>query len=295
MREHNIEVKKARADADVLIVTTAVELSRSGPTLVLAEDTDVLILLCYHACNLEPGILIMTSGHRSKRAPWDIGSIINKLGAEICQILPFIHAIGGCDTTSRLYGIGKGLILKKALLSSQLRQLGHVFTKSSATKSEIAAAGEKVLVLIYGGKADERLNILRCRKWSEKVMTSSSPIQVQSLPPTEDAAKYHSYRVYHQVQVWTNVATELNPEHWGWQLSNQKYVAKTMDRPPAPESLLKVIRCSCKGDCNSKQCSCRKHGLACAAGCGECRGISCTNSETVISDDFEDVDDSFNF
>ena len=51
------------------------------------------------------------------------------------------------------------------------------------------------------------------------------------------------------------------------------------DQPPAPETLLKVIRCMCKGNCSNKTCNCRKHGLICKKYCGLCRGETCTNHE----------------
>ena len=34
------------------------------------------------------------------------------LGGEVCECLLQIHAILGCDTTSRIHGIGKGASLK---------------------------------------------------------------------------------------------------------------------------------------------------------------------------------------
>ena len=46
-----------------------------------------------------------------------------KLGQDVCNKIFFIHAILGCDTTSRLHGIGKGtslVLLKK----EQPRMLG---------------------------------------------------------------------------------------------------------------------------------------------------------------------------
>ena len=44
------------------------------------------------------------------------------------------------------------------------------------------------------------------------------------------------------------------------------------DIAAAPEGLFHVIRCNCKADCRSSRCSCRRHGLVCTVGCGECRG-----------------------
>ncbi|KAK7491791.1 hypothetical protein BaRGS_00017047 [Batillaria attramentaria] len=106
------------------------------------------------------------------------------------------------------------------------------------------------------------------------------PAAFKVLPPTSSAARYHSYRVYFQVQEWANLAEkgELLPENWGWELRENQLLPVTMDLPPAPEVLLNIINCSCKKDCSSGKCSCRKHGLACTTACGECHGISCTNS-----------------
>lgn len=60
---------------------------------------------------------------------------------------------------------------------------------------------------------------------------------------------------------------------------------RTTDLPPAPEALLRVVRCNCKKDCQSKRCTCRKHGLVCSVACGGCKWLSCTNSPS-----FEELD-----
>ena len=36
-------------DADLLIVQTAIQSARSVPTVLVGDDTDLLVLLCYHA------------------------------------------------------------------------------------------------------------------------------------------------------------------------------------------------------------------------------------------------------
>ena len=51
--------------------------------------------------------------------------------------------------------------------------------------------------------------------------------------------------------------------------------------PPAPEKHLSSIRCICKTNCETRRCSCRKHGLECNISCGECRGQNCLNSKSV--------------
>ena len=67
-------------------------------------------------------------------------------------------------------------------------------------------------------------------------------------------------------------------------LSN-KCVPVKATLPPAPERLLKVIRCGCKSSCDTKRCVCRKHGLVCTTACSDCKGVSkedlCEDSDFV--------------
>ena len=60
------------------------------------------------------------------------------------------------------------------------------------------------------------------------------------------------------------------------------------DLVPAPSELLKIIRCNCQSDCSNLRCTCQKHGINCSIVCGNCKGCSCTNSETVSDDIDED-------
>ena len=53
------------------------------------------------------------------------------------------------------------------------------------------------------------------RKWPGTHPT----IQPQILPPTSAAAKFHSLRVYYQVQQWKGIGDGLLPENWGWRKS----------------------------------------------------------------------------
>ena len=43
------QTKHARVDADVLIVKTAIASASTANTVLVGDDTDLLILLCYHA------------------------------------------------------------------------------------------------------------------------------------------------------------------------------------------------------------------------------------------------------
>ena len=136
---------------------------------------------------------------------------------------------------------------------------------------------------------DQTLDELRYKRFTSKVISSCSSVQVQSLPPTSDAAAFHSLRVFYQTQLWMG-NTSLNPLDYGWQIVNEVLLPVKMTLPPAPEKLLQIVRCGCKTGCDSKKCSCRRHGLDCSSACKDCRGISCSNSQTLY-DVQESVDD----
>ena len=151
----------------------------------MGDDTELLILLCYHA-ELDVFDLYFQpepKANSTKRRSWNIKSAKEKLGQEICRHILFIHAISECDTTSRLYGIGKGLPLKNFVSNTHSREHVKVFGSLPASKEEIVKAGEQVLVCLYNGKPKEGLDGSRFRRYCEKVSTGTSQIQPQSLPP----------------------------------------------------------------------------------------------------------------
>ena len=99
----------ADGDADVDIVRAAVSSSENSTTTAIGEDTDLLILLLYHAKN--GGFkLYYRSDIRRGQSPnhvYDIHSIQSLLGNDTCKYLLFVHAFTCCDSTSRIFSIGK--------------------------------------------------------------------------------------------------------------------------------------------------------------------------------------------
>ena len=173
------------------------------------------------------------------------------MGTFFCKHILFQHAILGSDTTSRLFGIGKGAIVKKFKTNAALQQAADVFNLVSFTPNDIESAGEKALVAIYNGKKEETLNTLRLTRYCEKVTKSLTQVEPRSLPPTSSAAKYHSHRVFLQICQWKSYECNLPPELWGWNFTDGEFYPTTTDLPPAPSDLLKVIHCNCTTDCST--------------------------------------------
>ncbi|GFR77676.1 hypothetical protein ElyMa_005830700 [Elysia marginata] len=168
-----------------------------------------------------------------------------RLGPLICNFLPFLYAINGCDTTSRLFGVAKRLLLKKIKTNADFKTAAETFCTKGKSTADIIALGEKALVPLYGGRAGDTLDMLRYKRFWEKAASSITTVQVRSLPLNSAAAKYHSLRLYLQVQDWIDKICDLKPEMWGWHLSSGRLDPCTTDLPPTPELLLKMIRCNC--------------------------------------------------
>ena len=100
---------------------------------LIGGDTDMLVLLCYHV-NLENNRIFFKSEPNQRLSSkylrvWDIKKTKVLLGPDACHLLPFIHALTGCDTTSRIYGISKGAALKKSTADQQFKLHAEIFLK----------------------------------------------------------------------------------------------------------------------------------------------------------------------
>ena len=102
----------------------------------------------------------------------------------------------GCDTTSRLYDIGKATSLKKLKSSKPFQKVAKIFAVEPASPKDICAAGKQALVYAYNGMTGESLDTLCYKRFFEKVATNTVCIHPQTFPPTSAAAKYHSLHVY---------------------------------------------------------------------------------------------------
>ena len=127
------------------------------------------------------------------------------------------------------------------------------------------------------------LDWLRFVLYTQKMKKSSSSFQLESLPPTSAAAKYHAYRAYFAVQEWLGNARSLQPTDWGWELHDGMLTPILTDKPLASGHVLGMVSCGCESGCGMK-CTCRKAGLNCTVMCSTCIGKICTNACPSESD-----------
>ena len=131
MNEGKLLAIQSCGDADVLIVQTAIQSAVTRPTVVIGGDTDLLILLLHHV-NQDCHRIFFISEQKSRSEGttnlWDIKHVKSKLGQEICDAILLIYASLGCDTTSRLSSIGKGVALQKFKRENSFRCFSKIFS-----------------------------------------------------------------------------------------------------------------------------------------------------------------------
>ena len=273
----------ADSDSDVDIVHAAVSSSENATTTAIGEDTDLLILLLYHAKN--GGFkLYYRSDIRRGQSPnpvYDIHSIQSLLGNDTCKYLLFVHAFTCCDSTSRIFSIGKAKVFDMVMRVPELRSFASTFCSDCCRHSDDEAAGRKVMLILYGCKTLESANALRHRMLLDKVATAKSFVTPEHLPPTDASTKYHSFRTYLQIQIWKSTKVKIDAKEWGWHVKNNSYYPTACDMPAAPNYLLNMIRFSCKTRCATSRCGCRHNGMPCSAACGKFQISGCDNNPST--------------
>ena len=293
LRKSGCHVVQSEGDADLEIVRAAIALASLSSTTLIGEDTDLLVLLLYHTHVSDVKDLYFRSD-RGKGPAFDIKAMKEILKMEICDRLLFVHAITGCDTTSRIFGIGKKSVLQKIVHGDPiLCTSADTFSAPNQSHHVSESSGKNAMLAIYNGRKTDDLSNLRCSVLCRKAISSKTYVTPERLPPTESATKYHSMRVYFQIMVSMGKAGDMDATNWGWtwDIQQNKYILIIMNNCPAPDTLLKVIHCNCSIGCASLRCSCRKSGLDCTTACGPCQDGCCENmhSRILLDDDDDDI------
>ena len=287
------DLRTTHEEADVIIIQQAVHSANSGKNSirVIADDTDVFILLIhFYKINQLTCNMVMI-GSSSGRKCVDIKETVEKHLDIIDNVLP-AHVLSGCDTVSCLWGIGKVTVLK-VLKSGQksLSKLGN----TEEHDDEINNQCTSFITSCYGYPQETDMTSLRYMVWTNKMgnhKLNSAP-QLRVLPPTTEAFEQHVYRAHLQAAIWRCALQadppDMNPVHCGWSMNadtnNLEPISLPVDVSPAPESVLKMIKCGCSSaqPCSTTRCSCSTARISCSVFCA-CHGDNnCTNPQTITA------------
>ena len=164
--------------------------------IVFSPDTDVVVSCWYHFSQMSIQELWFHTGTGRNRRFIPVHEAVEKVGPDVCNLLPAMHALRGCDSTSNLNGIGKKggfTTLKKH--KDVLVGPKNLGTDCTVISDETLTVCFKFINLLYG-EATLNLNHLRYKLFTKKQLESSK------LPPTADSALYHLKRANYQCFIW---------------------------------------------------------------------------------------------
>ena len=210
---------------------------------------------------------------------------IESKGLDIKDLLPF-HALTGCDTVEKICFIGK-LKSFSILEKNKDEHLGYLFDMYNFEENYRNCV--KFISKCYGINPCDTMNELRYKYWMMTIGKAKSFCpSLEKLPPTDSSFKEHVKRAMFQLHIWANadkrqVDKTVRPINWGWQIIDAQLTPITTpdNVVPAPESLLKLIKCSCKSVSNrcgpKSRCSCAINSLRCTVFCScDIDGQKCT-------------------
>ena len=135
-------------EADTIIIRQ-VSFLTDGTAIVVADDTDIFLLLL-HFCNLKNiACRVLMKSPISGRAVIDIAATVEKHKGIIPNLLA-AHALTGCDTVASTFGIGKATGLKVLRSGKhELNMLGNI-GNNIASFSGVLDQAASFLLACYG-------------------------------------------------------------------------------------------------------------------------------------------------
>lgn len=151
-------------EADVKIISYLLTLLPEKRHIqVLADDTDIFVLLVYFVWLVKPSSQVTMRKYSGEII--DINATTLELKSK-CYDLLALHALSGCDTVSYPFGKGK-ISAVNMLLKSDLDL--NVFADPDANESDWMQAGLQFISRFYGGTISTSLNTLRFTLFSKKM------------------------------------------------------------------------------------------------------------------------------
>ena len=247
----------------------------STSVTVFSADTDVFICLLYHLStnwryhDLTELWVVRNSG--VKRSVLPVHDICTSLDDKLVQCLPALHALTGCDSTSK---ISTKLSALNTIRIPENTALILNFGCPQLTELATQMA-ELFLVKCLKSSADlETFNALRVGSFDKNSLKFDS----EKTACTSSNARKHIRRSYYQVQLWIqaphrDASQFLNAELYGWETVDGILVPEVISAKPhgLPDP------CKC-GKCARKNvCPCRIAEVKCCRYCKCKAGDDCKN------------------
>ena len=165
---------------------------------VICDDTDVFVLLTVYVFWQGCKSKVLMEAFDTTRSVIDINETAKK-HAKIVSSLIGAHALSGCDSVLKLYGIGKKTVIKH--LKDQNLSLSSL-GDTAASLANVYAESTKLISSCYGVKNVNNLSEVRFSVWGKHTgkKLRSTP-KLESLPPTTEVFLLSVLCVHYQACV----------------------------------------------------------------------------------------------
>lgn len=241
-------------------INHAVKTANVESLLIASSDTDVFVCAIhyYHSVFKSSGLkklwTLSGKGHTTRYIPvHDICEVVEK---QIIEILPAIHSLSGCDTTSKV-GTKHAALMRAKDYAYLLKDFGR-----EELSDTILENAEEYLTRVLS-KDFQRMNDLRIFKYHRMKI-----LDFTKLPPTSCSLKLHIKRVYLQAKRWYSILEEEecyhDPSHYGYDEQETGWAPQIVteqlpDNFPYP--------CTCKICSRLNTCKCRINSVPCSRFC----------------------------
>lgn len=230
---------------------------------VICDDTDVFVLLIHYYSSQNLTCELSMVGTCSSRSTVDIKASMEK-NKELACDLPAAHVLSGCDSTSYMWGIGKMTVIKKLKAGHHLNLLG----KHESDMKDVLAEATSFIAACYGSRITHDMSSVRYDIWTTKMAKKRITLApaLKCLPPTTEAFSKHVHQAHYQTMIWMSALDadppQLDPIKYGWSHDEASGILLPVTLPidvsPAPDEILKLIKCGCSSSllCSTMWCSC---------------------------------------
>jgi hypothetical protein len=271
--QSNIE----EADDRILLhVNHCVVVDKYTRVIVASSDTDVYITLLYQLqeqytrSGLKELWIMCGAKHKKRTIPLHL--LMEKTNSSVIRVLPAMHALTGCDTTSK-FGTKPAALKKCSNFADLLIGFG-----SAPITEDMMVKSETFLVEVMGGHGCKTMDELRYFQFHHK----KKNIDFDNIVPPSSSVKFHILRAYFQCRKWIKVLDnleELNPLLYGYEQNEDGLRAVITENEILPPDF--PHPCTCGKCAREYVCPCRKMNSPCCAFCKCCAGDDCKNTHNI--------------
>ena len=233
------ELYSQHKEADHKIVSqTVFESEKGNKTLVVADDSDIFILLLWATSSFKSDVFFRQGKSSDKKEIpcTEIYPLAEQQGEDVCEVLPAFHVLTGSDYTSSFFGKTKYTCFKRMIAHPESCSLLKSLNHPNANIGEVI---EFVLRIIYNCPksektlGDARHNMLFIKSKDKKKFAST-----KCLPPHEISL---ALKIKRDNYITISYTSCLNPifvpppaTDYGWEDENGHLSPIWTEGPPIP-------------------------------------------------------------